>query len=388
MMSGTPGTVATDALRDQSVHRTQSIVEPPRLRRLLPGLVIVAIVALIHSSRNIIKLVVTEPVHAWIADFGLALALDVLIGCAMLCAVVLAVRREPRRGRRQYVLVFSSVVLTALVAALANDALYSDGTFFLDDPDATLWTSALMIVPWWAEYCTLGLLVVAAWLYLCADAEHSAAIERIAVDSARLDQQTVETRLQMLEAQIEPHFLFNALAHVKRLYEIDPRSGARMLRNLKRYFEVALPQMREAESTLGREAAHAKAYVAIQEVRMGGRLCAAFDIPEPLCTARMPPLMLVTLVENAVKHGIGPLREGGRLDVRASADGGELRVVVADTGQGFVRSHGAGTGLANIRSRLAAQFGARARLSLASNSPHGVVATIALPLSQSATSPS
>lgn len=121
---------------------------------------------------------------------------------------------------------------------------------------------------------------------------------------------------------------------------------------------------------------------------MGGRLCAAFDIPEPLCTARMPPLMLVTLVENAVKHGIGPLREGGRLDVRASADGGELRVVVADTGQGFVRSHGAGTGLANIRSRLAAQFGARARLSLASNSPHGVVATIALPLSQSATSPS
>ena len=194
-----------------------------------------------------------------------------------------------------------------------------------------------------------------------------------------MDEQTAEARLQMLEAQIEPHFLFNTLAHVKRLYETDRAAGASMLHNLEAYLAVALPQMRATDSTLGRELDHAIAYLDIQQIRMGRRLAYAIDIDDALRCARLPPLMLLTLVENAIKHGLTPVPGGGRIDMRARVEAGRLQVEVADTGGGFTRSGGAGAGLANIRARLAAQFGQDASLALALNAPRGVVATIALP---------
>ena len=183
----------------------------------------------------------------------------------------------------------------------------------------------------------------------------------------------------MLEAQIEPHFLFNTLAHVKRLYDVDPANGRRMLTSLIAYLAVALPQMRETRSTLGREVAHATAYLDIQRMRMGARLGVDVDVPDALRDAGMPPLMILTLVENAIKHGVGPQPGGGRIAIRAWDAGGRMHVEVADTGQGFAHTSGRGTGLANIRNRLAALFGRDASLSLRMNSPHGVVATIVLP---------
>jgi LytS/YehU family sensor histidine kinase len=184
----------------------------------------------------------------------------------------------------------------------------------------------------------------------------------------------------VLEAQIEPHFLFNTLANVKRLYEIDPANGARMLQNLKAYLAVALPQMRENASTLGREMAHVTAYLDIQKIRMGRRLAFAIDLPESLRDARMPALMLLTLVENAIKHGLNPLREGGAITIRAARQGDRLQVAISDTGRGFVQTSGGGTGLANIRARLTALYGNRASLALAQNAPHGITATIEIPL--------
>jgi hypothetical protein len=337
------------------------------------GFVIAAIVAFIHTTRTTIKLIVTQPFDQWIPVFGLDLLVDLLTGCAILLAAVWAVHRVPRRGLRQYAAVFVGVALAALIPIVLREL----AGFLLDEhwQPLPLWYFASL----WAEYAGLGLLVVSAWLYARAEAEQSAAVEQIAVDSARLDQQTAEARLQMLEAQIEPHFLFNTLAHVKRLYETDAANGARMLGNLKAYLAVALPQLRETESTLGREIAHATAYLNIQQVRMGRRLAFAIDAPDALRNDRLPPLMLVTLVENAIKHGLGPLREGGRIDVRASTEAGQLRVQVADTGQGFTKAGGGGTGLANIRARLAAEFGDRATLSLALNEPRGIVATLVLP---------
>ena len=207
-----------------------------------------------------------------------------------------------------------------------------------------------------------------------ADHLHAAQIEQ-----AALARRMLEARLQVMRAQIEPHFLFNTLAHVKRLYDTDPASGARMLRNLMDYLAVALPQIRETRSTLAREVDHTLAYLNIQQVRMGRRLAFAVDLPPVLRDARMPPLMLLTLVENAIKHGLAPLPGGGRIDLRASSEGGRLHVQVADTGQGFAKSTGAGTGLANIRARLTAAFGHAGTLALALNSPHGVIATIVLP---------
>ena len=122
-----------------------------------------------------------------------------------------------------------------------------------------------------------------------------------------------------------------------------------------------------------------RAYLNIQQIRMGRRLAFSIDVPEALRDASLPPLMVLTLVENAIKHGLSPLREGGRIDVRASVSAGQLVVRVADTGQGFTSSVGGGTGLANTRARLTAKYGAQASLSLEINQPRGVVAMISLP---------
>jgi hypothetical protein len=335
------------------------------------GFVIVGIVALLDGLRDSAKFIVTQPFSQWSLYFASATAYAALIGCTVLLAVVYAVHRVPGQGFRQYAAVFAAVAAAAAVSMLAFGSV--------DDT----WDAEILFfhfLPQWARYSALGMLIAGAWLYVRAEAEHTETLERIAVDSARLDQQTAEARLQVLEAQIEPHFLFNTLANVKRLYEIDPANGARMLQNLKAYLAVALPQMRENASTLGREMAHVTAYLDIQKIRMGRRLAFAIDLPESLRDARMPALMLLTLVENAIKHGLNPLREGGAITIRAARQGDRLQVAISDTGRGFVQTSGGGTGLANIRARLTALYGDQATLSFAQNAPQGITATIEIPL--------
>jgi sensor histidine kinase YesM len=231
----------------------------------------------------------------------------------------------------------------------------------------------------WPRYALLGFLFTAVFVYYRRREEHEAATRQAELDRARSDAQMDEARLQMLQAQIEPHFLFNTLANVRRLYQTDPAAAESMLENLMRYLAVALPQMRAADSTLSREAALIESYLNIQRIRMGRRLAYEIDIPEPLRDAAVPPMMLLTLVENAIKHGLSPLSEGGLVRVSAEVDGRQLRLQVADSGQGFTKTLGGGTGLANTRARLAAMYGRAAQLSLGSNRPRGVTATIALP---------
>jgi len=364
---------------------TAALVRPDSRTRWLrefgrAGFAIVAATSLVDAVRQSIKLIVTEPIVHWIGGFLLSYAYTFSIGCAIVMAVAFVADRVPKRGRRQYAAV-SIAVVVATAAALALFTAFEQLVLAGADEPPYAWTDFAMIsAPEWLRYSLLGLLVAGAWLYARAEDAQAAALAQIAVDTARADQQTAEAHLQVLEAQIEPHFLFNALAHVRRLYETNHADGARMLRNLKEYLAVALPHMREKESTLGRELDHVAAYLNIQQIRMGRRLRFTIDVPQALRGAPMPPLMLLTLAENAVKHGLSQSREGGCIDLRAETDGERLRVDVADTGSGFSKSSGAGTGLANIRARLKASFGDAARLSLAANEPRGVVATIELPL--------
>jgi sensor histidine kinase YesM len=200
-------------------------------------------------------------------------------------------------------------------------------------------------------------------------------------DRARLEQQTLQARLKTLEAQIEPHFLFNTLANVRRLYEVDPIAGESMLERMMRYLEIALPSMRDERVTLGREADLIGAYLELQKVRMGRRLAFSVDIAPALRPIEVPPMMLLTLVENAIKHGLAPQRDGGRIDVGARREGDALRLEVADTGRGFGSDiSGGGTGLANIQVRLAAIFGEAALLTLSAREPHGLLAAIRMPV--------
>jgi sensor histidine kinase YesM len=195
-----------------------------------------------------------------------------------------------------------------------------------------------------------------------------------------LERQTSEAQLQLLQSQIEPHFLFNSLAHVRRLYQTDPATGRAMLRYLSSYLGAAEPVIRERGIGLGQDLELAVAYLNIQRVRMGSRLAFEIDVPDALRSTIVPPMMLTTLVENAIKHGLSPLPEGGLIAIAAKADASCVRILVSDTGQGFQANLGAGVGLANTRARLAILYANEASLSLSQRTPRGITATVVVPL--------
>jgi signal transduction histidine kinase len=206
------------------------------------------------------------------------------------------------------------------------------------------------------------------------------ALLRTETDAALASAQLQLARMQVLRAQIAPHFLFNTLATVRRLSRIDRTGAAGMLRDLIHYFSIALAHRNEAESTLGREFRLVDAYLRIHRIRMGKRLAYEVLLPSELEAVQVPSMMLLTLVENALKHGIAPLVEGGFVRVAAQRRGATLFVEVADTGRGMAATEGHGTGLANIRARLSMLHGPRARLSLAHGKPRGFIATVQLPI--------
>jgi hypothetical protein len=206
-----------------------------------------------------------------------------------------------------------------------------------------------------------------------------AELKRKEADYARMTQQVTEAKLAALQAQVEPHFLYNTLASVQALTEVDPARANEMTGHLIQYLRNALPKMRESVSTVGQEIELVRAYLSILKMRMGERLAFTIDVPEALAALPFPPLMLPSLVENAIKHGLEPQREGGEVRITAALDAGRLKMVVSDTGRGFSETPGAGVGLANIRERLAALYGEAARFTLEANAPRGVVATIEVP---------
>ncbi len=196
---------------------------------------------------------------------------------------------------------------------------------------------------------------------------------------ADLTKQLMEAKLAAMQAQIEPHFLFNTLASVQHLIETDPPAAAKMQNNLIKYLRAAIPQMRESSTTLGREAEQAHAYLDILKMRMGDRLSYEINIPDALQSLAFPPMMVPTLVENAIKHGLEPKLEGGKISVNATVVGDKLRVSVVDTGNGFSNKPGAGVGLENIRERLKALYGDKAAFVIMPNLPNGTVASIEIP---------
>jgi LytS/YehU family sensor histidine kinase len=295
----------------------------------------------------------------------------------MLVAVIVAVRRF--RGRAQYAAIAVAIVAAstgACALVLAVDDAVDAARGIARLPPLSLQT----LVADALRYAVLGALAAGTWLYVRVEEQSLAAAHQCEVEAEGLEAQLARARLRVLEAQIEPHFLFNVLATVKCLLHSDPSTADRMLENLMRYLSMALPDVRVAPSTLGRESALARAYLDIEKIRMGERLAYSIDIPSPLSEASMPPLMLTTLVENAIKHGIGPLPDGGHIAISARAHRATLRVEVSDTGRGFVTTSGAGLGLANIRARLACKFGQFSRLAFACVDPHGVAVSIELPL--------
>ncbi len=203
------------------------------------------------------------------------------------------------------------------------------------------------------------------------------------LELARLDSegQLTHLRLQTLRTQIEPHFLFNTLATVRRLGTTDPALHTQLLDHLHNFIRLSLAAgPNERVWRLGQEIELVRSYLGVVDLRMNGRLAVAFEVEPGVQSLSLPPLLVATLVENAVKHGITPSTEGGSITVGARRDGAGLEVTVADTGVGFQSSTGSGIGLANTRARLRTLYGERAVLDLRANQPCGVVAVLRLPI--------
>jgi uncharacterized protein YcbK (DUF882 family) len=215
-----------------------------------------------------------------------------------------------------------------------------------------------------------------------AEAEMQTATQ--AAERESMQRQLSEAKMQAMQAQVEPHFLFNTLASVEHLIETDPPRASAMQRTLIQYLRAVLPQMRENTlvTNLGREVDMVKSYLDLLKMRMEERLTVEIEVPDGLRSAAFPPMMLQSMVENAIKHGLECKPEGGYLAVTAEIADSKLRVTVADDGVGFgvmPSSKGTGLGLSNIRERLQLLHGQAGRLHIAANTPTGVIATIEVP---------
>jgi sensor histidine kinase YesM len=202
----------------------------------------------------------------------------------------------------------------------------------------------------------------------------------VKADVANLERKLTEAQMAALQAQIEPHFLFNTLALIGQLIETDPPEAARVHQHLIDYLRSTLPQMRSGGTgTLGKQVELSKAYLAIMQARMKERLKVSFDVPVFLGSSPFPPMMLQTLIENSIKHGLEPKIEGGTIEVRAHVEGAILVVDVCDDGVGIDPHADEGIGLANIRERLQLLYGNRAELVVMTPPAGGACASVRIP---------
>jgi K+-sensing histidine kinase KdpD len=236
----------------------------------------------------------------------------------------------------------------------------------------------------------LGILL-APWTALAALLRQKEAFARhqaLAFDLERseLERQALETRLHLLQAQVAPHFLFNTLANMQALVDAGSPQASAVLRSLTAYLRAAVPQLHEPATTLGRELQLVRAYLELMHMRMPDRLQFELHVDESVVLLRCPPTTLLTLVENAVRHGIDPSEEGGRIDIQVQRDRNRCVIRVIDTGVGLRQTdQGLGTGLSTLRERLQLLFDGDAQLRITAHEPRGVCAELIFPAGTEAT---
>jgi len=290
-------------------------------------------------------------------------------------------RRLPRWLARWVLQVVGVAVSIPFVVAL----LYR--VIFLGDP-----------VPFWENetrmngfgVLSMTAILFAPWIAMSAlmrardEAVRSQAVafER---ERSELERKALDARLRLLQAQVEPHFLFNTLANVRELVESGSPQAPTVLGSLIAYLRAAVPRLQEPATTLGQELQLVRAYLELMHMRMPDRLQFGIQAGDEVNEMRCPPMTLLSLVENAVRHGIDPGEEGGRIDVHVRVQDGRVRAQVIDTGVGMrEEGKGLGTGLSTLRERLQLTFASDAHMRLIANEPHGVCAEVFFPAQRAA----
>jgi hypothetical protein len=285
-------------------------------------------------------------------------------------------RRLPRwlpRWMLQVVAVAFSIPITTFVIYVLSTAPGAPPFWEVDlrmQGYAVLTGLGVFLAPWIA----LGALV---W-----QKEALAREQALALDLARseAERQALDARLSLLQAQVAPHFLFNTLANVQALVEAGSPKAPDVLRSLVAYLRAAVPRLNETVTTLGQEIELVRAYLELMRMRIPDRLAFQMNVEQATLGLRCPPMTLLTLVENAVRHGIDPSEEGGNIAIDVRLTEGRCWIRVADSGVGLQASdRGLGTGLAALRERLSLIFGDTASLRIRAREPKGVVAELEFP---------
>lgn len=314
----------------------------------------------------------------WGADFKQNLIFSQCIGLSISTAVHITCRFYWSASPMRQVMVVL-VVICAATTIGASVAMLIGGTapsaFFSQHPH-------------FLQTLLLGLCfgAVGTWFFVSSAriASGQARIREEQIKRLTSEKRAAEAYLRQLQAQIEPHFLFNTLSHVIGLMETDVEKGKAMLMDFVQYLRAGLSRIRDDEGRLETELELIRAYLNLYQVRMGKRLNFSMEVPERLKAMAFPPMLLQPLVENAIRHGLEPKTEGGSIVLRADLRNNLLRLEVADTGLGFSQNGHAGMGLDNVRQRLRSLYEDKARLILEENRPTGVKAIIEVPYDEHA----
>jgi hypothetical protein len=302
----------------------------------------------------------------------------VLVGLSALLAFGLLEQwpaRLPKRLARWVLQLIGIVVVIPFAALLAYWVTTGGDPNFADEPKRIIGYLQLTFV---------GVLL-APWIALAAMVRQRDALARdqalaFELERSELERKALDARLRLLQAQVEPHFLFNTLANVQALVDAGSPHASGVLESLIAYLRAAVPRLHDPATTLSQELHLVRAYLDVMQMRMPDRLQFALRFDEEVARLRCPPMTLLTLVENAVRHGIDPSEEGGRIDVDVQLRGDRCLVRVSDTGVGLQSAgNGLGTGLSTLRERLQLAFGGDVQLRLTEVEPHGVCAELDFP---------
>ncbi len=282
-------------------------------------------------------------------------------------------RRMHRRGGLVVAGYYTVVATLGVIAGIGIASLALELPFarWVTDPR---WLAAVAV-----NSLVISALISAVFFVRERSARSRAEIERERARTERIEREAAIANLRALQAQIEPHFLFNTLANVASLVDPDPAKAKGMLESFIRFLRASLAATRSESTTLGEEAELIGAYLEVLQVRMGPRLACAIEVEPALAGYRLPPMLLQPVVENAIRHGLEPKVDGGLVSVRARREGAEALIEIADTGVGFAAATQGGVGLTNLRDRLRLLYGERARLEIRDNAPAGAIVTLRLP---------
>ncbi|QSX79424.1 sensor histidine kinase [Agrilutibacter solisilvae] len=316
----------------------------------------------------------------WQASYAVLITRLLMVGMTALL-VFGVLERWPRRLPRFVERWALQVIGVAVVIPFATAIAYA----------LTVWGEPK---PWFMDkdrmggfsaICMLGLLI-APWMAIAAllrqirgEAQRQALAFEL--ERSQYERNALDARLHLLQAQVEPHFLFNTLANVRELVDSGSAQASAVLGSLIAYLRAAVPRLHEPMSTLSQELDLSRAYLEVMHMRMPDRLQFSLHADDAALALTCPPTTLLTLVENAVRHGIDPAEEGGRIDVRVRLRHGRCHAEVSDTGVGIAThgEHGLGTGLENLRERLQLAFEGDAQLRLTPLAPHGTSAEVEFP---------